>query len=450
MSRRLLLPLVLLLGCYLSAQAGSWYVEQEDLSDPERPFVYLGCIQTYETPAPNITSYYSYSMTTASYTGPAPPFGPTVEADLTQLFFVEDGTGEVNLVLLHDAVGDFDGSGGGGPFAASSRVSLNSNLPLVLATGDDPTSDTYAPSFGIPSVTHLALHRWAPCCTDGSAYSGVTAMHEIIVGYEIIPPGIDAWRMSSADGAHLDLNRTNGVRIRLTAVPEGASCDGDCDAFGFEGGDDDGGLADVVFPNAPFSVFGSPGPAILFDSENPSCEDDDLRTPGIGTANTMPRGQVLITQELGSDCRPDDERSGSVIQIVYDEDHDFRSVGILDGDERRSFVATYDADGSELCEIEIPQLDDNSWQRVECPSTGVRMVEIRLNGSGAVTDIDCSLTAPVAGPGAGGLLTRGAPGSDTLSAGSGAAHSAKGGRSALDSRLYELPDVRSSARRQSP
>ena len=167
----------------------------------------------------------------------------------------------------------------------------------------------------------------------------------------------------------------------------------DCDADGFECGDDAGGTADAVFQGSLFTVTGAPGPAVLFDTAAPSCDDDDLVTPGYGVDNVADLGQVLIVQELGSDCVPDDEAEGGSLTFDFVRPIDFVSVGILDADEEGGSV-TVIAPGSAPCVAAIPALDDNSWQEVSCELAGVTTVIVELAGSGAVTGFGCAETSP--------------------------------------------------------
>ncbi|MEM7245160.1 MAG: hypothetical protein AAF533_07435 [Acidobacteriota bacterium] len=185
----------------------------------------------------------------------------------------------------------------------------------------------------------------------------------------------------------------SGVMFSATLSVSGGSCDAD----GFEGGADAAGEADVVFPGAGFTVVGSPGPAILFDSDAPGCDDADLTTPGPGPGNDLAQGQVLILREMDSDCVRDDDRNGGTLTFTWDVPVDFASVGVLDVDEEGGFVTTLDADGAVLCVEPLPASDDNGWQDVACPSAGVTTMEVTLVGSGAVTGITCAPALAAAG-----------------------------------------------------
>ncbi|MEM7249738.1 MAG: hypothetical protein AAF533_30820 [Acidobacteriota bacterium] len=152
-------------------------------------------------------------------------------------------------------------------------------------------------------------------------------------------------------------------------------------------------LGDEIDGQLPGVLIGGSGPVVAFDSTDPTCADDDLLTPGPGTDNGVSRGMVLVLQETGSGCAPDDDRDGGVITIDYEVPTDVAWIGLLDVDEPGSIVRAWDASGELISEVDIPALDDNSWQRIGVGSLEVVSLEIVLAGSGAVTDIACSADA---------------------------------------------------------
>ncbi|MEM7244558.1 MAG: hypothetical protein AAF533_04405 [Acidobacteriota bacterium] len=391
-----------------NVQAGSrWLVEQQDPSQPGSPYEVLGCVEAVTTDLP-IEEFYDWGPLFPEpwYHGPAD--APQMQPESTQLFFVDGPDGQVHLIGLHDAPGDADG----GSFTAR----ITSNRPLTRILGDDPdgaTSDTYSPEAGVSSTSHVLQNVWGDWSADGTIMeleTGCGDPQSVEVMFLVVD-GLSDWRVASVDGSHVPLELEGFRSVRLTRTVTGSSCDPACDALGFEHGLDEGGLSDVWFPQVPtLTVTGSPGPAVLFDTSSPTCEDDDLVTPGFGTGNTECRRSAIIVQELGSDCLRDDEREGGVIELRWDDAHQLISVGILDADEEGGSVAAYDAAGDLLCETEIPALDDNSWQLVPCEAIGVRSLEVRFAGSGALTDVACRALpsfAPAAGPGQGNLPSAG-------------------------------------------
>ncbi|MEM7244557.1 MAG: hypothetical protein AAF533_04400 [Acidobacteriota bacterium] len=376
-----LLSTTLVLVSVSSATAGGrWWVEQADPSG-DGSYNLLGCIEAHETGrTPEL--YYGYQdLPEPWYHGPSAPEAPLMVVDQSQLFMVEHADGDISVVVLHDRPDNPDGGW--------TVWRMNADPPIRRSVVDDPGfSDTYSPVGAGPHASHLMQQQYPDWSSDGAMFSGLTRDHEIIMEF-VSFTGLRTWKATSADGHHLSLDLRPGLPVRITWAAPGLSCDPACDSLGFEGGDDADATADAVFPQAPITVIGSPGPAVLFDSSAPTCDDDDLVTPGTGTGNEVARGMVLVVKELGSDCARDDEREGGVIDVRYDEPRHFFSVGILDADEEGGLVRVLDLSGDLLCETEIPALDDNSWQEVRCESTGVYQVEVQLAGSGAVTDIDC-------------------------------------------------------------
>lgn len=123
--------------------------------------------------------------------------------------------------------------------------------------------------------------------------------------------------------------------------------------------------------------------AMIFDSENPTGDDDDLYTSDWGN--------VLIIQELGQEREPNDNRWGGDITLTYPEDVTMKSLRVLDIDNRQddnennSWVYLYDANGKELRKTQLVPKGDNSKQTVDLGSTpGVRVLKVVLDGEGIV------------------------------------------------------------------
>lgn len=140
---------------------------------------------------------------------------------------------------------------------------------------------------------------------------------------------------------------------------------------------------------------GHPQKAILFNSEAPTGEDDDLITPGTGTNNTDPLGKVLIIAEDDIDMNmdglvddPDDESGGGQITFDFDEDVTFLGTSVLDVDgTERDVFEFFNSAGDRIGRpLEIGSLGDNSVQFLSPaePIRGVRRININLTGSGAL------------------------------------------------------------------
>ncbi|MEM7249688.1 MAG: hypothetical protein AAF533_30565, partial [Acidobacteriota bacterium] len=164
---------------------------------------------------------------------------------------------------------------------------------------------------------------------------------------------------------------------------------GGCQSYDFDGLDA-GTVVDEQFQG--LSISGTT-PVMSFDSNSPTCDDEDLSTPGTGPGNDAPRDDVLILSEPSSDCSPDDNVDGGVMVLVYDVPQRLDWVGLLDIDDLGgATVRVYDNDGGLLASVAAAvQLVDNGWQQVAINECGVKTVEIELTGSGAVTDLACSV-----------------------------------------------------------
>ncbi|MBC5776031.1 hypothetical protein H8S95_18320, partial [Pontibacter sp. KCTC 32443] len=61
--------------------------------------------------------------------------------------------------------------------------------------------------------------------------------------------------------------------------------------------------------------------AMIFDSENPTGDDDDLATADWGN--------VLITQQLGDEGAPNDNQWGSELRFTFPERVTLKSMRVL-------------------------------------------------------------------------------------------------------------------------
>ncbi|MEM7246644.1 MAG: hypothetical protein AAF533_14940 [Acidobacteriota bacterium] len=166
-----------------------------------------------------------------------------------------------------------------------------------------------------------------------------------------------------------------------------APCDEPCESHDFDGFE----AGTVITTEVPGLTISGSSPVMVFDTSEPTCGDDDLATPGSGPGNVVPLGGVLILSELGSSCAPDDARDGGVMVFELDESSELHSIGLLDLDhDEEAVIRTFDAAGELIKEITVlPQAVDNGWQEVLIERCGVRVIEVELTGSAAVTHLAC-------------------------------------------------------------
>lgn len=147
--------------------------------------------------------------------------------------------------------------------------------------------------------------------------------------------------------------------------------------------------------------------AVAFDTTDQTSEDPDLEAPfsnffepGLGVANP---GNVLIINEIPGNCNgvtctnPDDEgsRPAGYFSIMFDSGVTLNSIDFFDI-EREEAVANnairlFDIVGDEM---NIGQFftpatgGNNTWGRMDFNVAGVYEMEIRLNGSGAIDNLN--------------------------------------------------------------
>ncbi len=140
--------------------------------------------------------------------------------------------------------------------------------------------------------------------------------------------------------------------------------------------------------------------AILFDSQNPTGDDVDLRTTNWGN--------VLIVQEIGvnpidtdgSDYDgPNDNQWGARMVLTFPEPVTLQSMNVLDidkregDDENNSWVRLYDENNNLIKQIYLEQRGNNVGFEVDLQNTpGVKRMVVLLDGvgnvgSGAIDDI---------------------------------------------------------------
>ncbi|MBD1996656.1 esterase-like activity of phytase family protein [Leptolyngbya sp. FACHB-541] len=168
----------------------------------------------------------------------------------------------------------------------------------------------------------------------------------------------------------LDLDPRLGV-AGLNAVTETLDFEGDELAAGT--------VITDQFADLGLSLSSDSGDLMLFDSENPTGGDTDLATPD--------KGNVLIISEDGNSSNPDDNGEGGTVSFQWDSLVGVVSVGLLDIEEAGGTVTLYDSERTAIKTIEIPPLENNSFQQLSLNATGVSAMDIFLVGSGAITDL---------------------------------------------------------------
>jgi len=139
-----------------------------------------------------------------------------------------------------------------------------------------------------------------------------------------------------------------------------------------------------------------PDAAIVFDTSDPSGEDEDLATPGAGPGNTVARGQVLVIAEDDVDLDgdglvddPGDETAGGVLAVEFTPvPGRFRGATVLDVEaSETSWIEIWVADDAEPVVIPLAGLGDGSSQTIETDLANVECVEFHLGGSAALAEI---------------------------------------------------------------
>ena len=136
---------------------------------------------------------------------------------------------------------------------------------------------------------------------------------------------------------------------------------------------------------------GSNDSAMIFDSLNPTGDDNDLTTrqsapnQAYHPSNTTELGKVLIISQDGDSSDPDDESEGGKITLEYDDPINFSNISFLDVEEVGGSVKVYNGatlEGS----FPIANKGDNSYQNIVINKNNIDKVVIKLAGSGAITD----------------------------------------------------------------
>jgi len=140
---------------------------------------------------------------------------------------------------------------------------------------------------------------------------------------------------------------------------------------------------------------GHPNKALIFDSAHFTGEDSDLQTPGYGSGNNLPFGNLLIIAEDDVDLDhdglvddPDDNQFGGVIDFHFDWTADVRSATLIDVDANEHVtIRGFDINGNEVGNVLVQALDDNSRQTVDFFMSQVSRVSFEFAGSGGIGEL---------------------------------------------------------------
>lgn len=187
--------------------------------------------------------------------------------------------------------------------------------------------------------------------------------------------------------AHINFNETvTGVPMPL---PAGLTMSGIGGFFNATLGFDI--LADSL-------VTGRPDKAIIFDTANPTGDDDDLATPGPGFGNTQGLRKILILAENDVDVLPsdglvddpDDDAFGGAMVFEWPATQvRFLGATVIDVDVNEvSFFEVFLSDGSgNSVIVPLVSLGGNSVQTLETDIGPTQRVELHLGGSGGLAEI---------------------------------------------------------------
>lgn len=138
--------------------------------------------------------------------------------------------------------------------------------------------------------------------------------------------------------------------------------------------------------------------AWIFDSSNPTGNDPDLGTPNAqyngpgvgngGASNSSALGNLLIIQENNNGA-PDDNAGGGTLSLSFANPVSLNYLTLVDIEENGGTVQLTTNNGPVT--INIPAHGDNSVQQLPINVEGVTQVDILLQGSGALADLEyCS------------------------------------------------------------
>jgi len=154
-------------------------------------------------------------------------------------------------------------------------------------------------------------------------------------------------------------------------------------------------------------------PAMIFDSSNPTGNDQDLGSPnkdfggpGVGSGgeegmpgeNRLSQGNVLILSQDANPNNPNDYYGGGSFIFEFDQPTDVYEIHILDidSDERDGVVIGYDVNGDTVGREWIDALGNNSFQVMQLGFENVTRLKVTIEASGAIAGLKlCPKQDPV-------------------------------------------------------
>jgi len=140
---------------------------------------------------------------------------------------------------------------------------------------------------------------------------------------------------------------------------------------------------------------GSPDLAIVFDSGEVTGGDTDLATPGYGPGNDTALGNLLILAEndIGAEDGfvddPDDDAGGGVIAFEFlFGPAKVCSITLVDIDDALPTELRFHHTGGGMETIPVPNLGDNSVQRLVFHQEDLTRMEVAFGGSGAIAGVE--------------------------------------------------------------
>ena len=146
-----------------------------------------------------------------------------------------------------------------------------------------------------------------------------------------------------------------------------------------------------------------PDRAVIFDTDHFTGGDDDLAAPfNVGLSDELSPGNVLIIHETNN-CttlicdNPDDEgsRPAGIFTFEFDFAITLESINFFDvetaenGTSPNNIIKLYDGSNADIGTFYTPDTGgDNKWKQLNFGGVqGVRRIELKMGGSGAIDDL---------------------------------------------------------------
>ncbi|MGJ8626618.1 MAG: Hint domain-containing protein [Sulfitobacter sp.] len=143
-----------------------------------------------------------------------------------------------------------------------------------------------------------------------------------------------------------------------------------------------GTVIDDEYEGVTISATGGSAQAMIFDSTNPTGDDDDLASDTLGG--------VLIISEDGDSTDPNDNAGGGVISFDFDTLVTMKSITFKDIEETSgpgTQVIFYAEDGSVLETHFVEPTEDGGESTVQLFVPGTARVDVVFQGSGAIDNV---------------------------------------------------------------